>query len=260
MADMPEDDGSPLGFGPATSNDVTEETRSSYSWREIPPSQVVVFVDMLGFSTLSENNEVEEQIYEELQRPGAVEFLTASLEDSNQLSQRFVRFHLLIADVVREVRLQEDGTSITFSDCAFFATGRLHSGIEYAVGVMQRALHEHIPVRIGIAYGQFLVVRIKADFGFTNQDHVVQFLGSGVSRANAAERCGPKGLRILLHPSVLPLFTDKYHQPLYGSRLYFQPIPLTDNEQANRVGVTSEVNCYWHPRHDTPRRTPKTDN
>ena len=39
--------------------------------------KVVAFVDMLGFSALTEQHRVEPEVMEELQRPGAVEFLTA---------------------------------------------------------------------------------------------------------------------------------------------------------------------------------------
>lgn len=215
--------------------------------------RVVVFVDMLGFSKLTEEHPLQPNIFEELQRPGAVEFLRASLEgmEANSLTERFIRFHLLIGQVAREVRLVEDGSSITFSDCAFFATDNLHYAIEYAWKVMYHTMEQRIPVRIGIGYGEFLVVRIKADFGLTNEDHVVQFLGSGVARAYAAEHCGIKGQRVLIHPSVERLFEHEGHQPMYRSKTRWQfPMPLPDGELTNSAGVTKEINYLWHSKHD----------
>src|SRR3954471_1688012 len=70
--------------------------------------KVVAFVDMLGFSALTEAHRIDPEQMEELQRPAAVEFLTASLEDCDLLTQRFIRFHLLIEEAVKNARLPED--------------------------------------------------------------------------------------------------------------------------------------------------------
>ena len=214
--------------------------------------KVVAFVDMLGFSTLTEEFRVEPQLFEEMQRPANIEFLTASLEGANPLAERFIRFHMIVDEAVRSTRLTEDGSSITFSDCAFYAADKLHSVVDYAVEVMHRSLEQRIPVRIGIGCGEFLVVRIRSDFGMTNQDHVVQFLGSGVSRAHAAEKCGIKGLRILLHPSVALLYTEKWYSDhgVSTPREYYNRMPLPANEIHNRANIDHEINYLWHPTHD----------
>lgn len=236
----------------ATSADLEHAQRLFDAFGNHKYDKVVAFVDMLGFSSLTEAHRVEPEVLEELQRPGAIEFLTASLEGSNTLSERFIRFHLLIDEAVRHARLTEDASSITFSDCAFYAADKLHSVVDYAVDVMHRSLKERIPVRIGIACGEFLVVRIKADFGMANQDHVVQFLGSGVSRAHATEHSGIKGMRILLHPSVIPLYTEHWYRDHLGpvARKYYRRIPLPAGERDNRANVEYEINYIWHPRHD----------
>jgi hypothetical protein len=223
--------------------------------------KVVAFVDMLGFSALTEAHRIDPEQMEELQRPAAVEFLTASLEDCDLLTQRFIRFHLLIEEAVKNARLPEDGTSITFSDCAFYAADKLHTVVDYAVHVMHLALEERIPVRIGIGCGDFYVLRIKADFSMVNQDHVVQFLGSGVSRAHAAEQSGLKGMRIFLHPSVDILYTEQWYEdhlgPVPGK--YRHRMSLPDSELVNRCGATHEINylgreerdeAYWRAVHE----------
>jgi hypothetical protein len=215
--------------------------------------KVVAFVDMLGFSALTEAHRLDPEQLEEMQRPSAVEFLTAALEDSDLLTQRFVRFHVLIEEAVRSARLPADGTSITFSDCAFYAAEFLHSVVSYAVHVMHLALEQRIPVRIGIGCGEFYVLRIKADFSMINQDHVVQFLGSGVSRAHAAEQCGLKGTRIFLHPSVHMLYTeDCYRRDHLGpvDSKYERRLQLPESELQNRSGVTHEINFLGREERD----------
>lgn len=249
---MPDDEPFDLSTDAATSADLEHAEQLFETFGNHKYDKVVAFVDMLGFSSLTEEYRVEPEVLEELQRPGAIEFLTASLDGSNPLSARFIRFHLIIEEAVRNARLPEDGSSITFSDCAFYAADKLHSVIDYAVDVMHRCLKERIPVRIGIACGEFLVVRIRADFGMANQDHVVQFLGSGVSRAHATEHSGIKGMRILLHPSVMPLYTEHWYRDHLGPvpRKYHDRIPLPTVERGNRANVEHEINYIWHPRHD----------
>ena len=214
--------------------------------------KVVAFVDMLGFSALTQAYRLDPEHLEEMQRPSAVEFLTASLEDSDLLTQRFVRFHLLIEEAVRNVRLPADGTSITFSDCAFYAADYLHSVVGYAVDVMHMALEQRIPVRIGIGCGEFYVLRIKADFAMLNQDHVVQFLGSGVSRAHAAEQCGLKGTRIFMHPSVGILYTERWYQDHVGpgQTKYKCRLGLPEHDLPNRSRVTHEINFLGREERD----------
>jgi hypothetical protein len=84
-------------------------------------------------------------LFEDLQRPANIDFLTASLEGASPLSKRFIRFHLIIAEAVRNARLTEDGSSITFSDCAFYAADKLHSLVGSATFVMHRSLEQRIP-------------------------------------------------------------------------------------------------------------------
>jgi class 3 adenylate cyclase len=219
---------------------------------------IVVFVDLLGFTALLEKYELEPEVFEELQRPGNVEFLRASLEtmEATPLSERFIRFHLLLADAVRITRLVHDCSVITFSDSAFLATANLSAAIDFACSLMHHALADRVPLRFGIAAGGFLVVRAKADFGMTMGDHAMQFLGSGVSRAYLAESCGVKGMRILLHPSTYALLDAPEHQPMVKSpHGYRLPIPVGDSEATNRASVDREVNYLWHPRHDETIRS-----
>lgn len=88
-------------------------------------------------------------------------------------------------------------------------------------------------MRAGIAYGTFAAVRFRSDVTLDGSDHAAHFLGTGVVRAHAAETCGIKGIRILLHPSAAALLADPQHNaPLpekrrvHYAKLLGQPFPL----------------------------------
>jgi len=70
-----------------TSVELAHAQRLSEAFGEHKYDKVVAFVDMLGFSSMTEEYRVEPEVLEELQRPGAIEFLTASLEGANPLSE-----------------------------------------------------------------------------------------------------------------------------------------------------------------------------
>jgi hypothetical protein len=74
----------------------------------------------------------------------------------------------------------------------------------------------------------------------------------GVRLAHAAEHCGIKGLRILVHPSVIPLYTEHWYRDHLGTvpSKYNDRIPLSAAECSNRAKVDHEINYIWHPRHD----------
>ena len=58
---------------------------------------------------------------------------------------------------------------------------------------------------MGMASGSFAALRFRSDISTDNGDHAAQFLGTAVVRAYQAERCGLKGLRVFVHPSIGPL-------------------------------------------------------
>ena len=73
-------------------------------------------------------------------------------------------------------------------------------------------------------------------------DHSAHFLGTGVVRAHAAESCGIKGLRILLHPSALAARDNQDHRTSDDQKIGY--VACSPEESANAEGVQFEVD-YW---------------
>ena len=138
-------------------------------------------------------------------------------------------------------------TAITFSDSAFVATTHAYEAVNIAINLLHALLPQNIPVRMGIAYGSFAALRFRSDITLDSGDHAAQFLGTAIVRAHAAETCGIKGLRILLHPSVMPLLDDIHHNPLpTEEQLHpLRHLECPERERLNKVGVLHEID-YWH--------------
>jgi len=109
--------------------------------------------------------------------------------------------------------MQHPLTAITFSDSVFVATSHLFEAATFAVNLARSMLSQKIPIRLGIAFGSFAALRFRSEVSGDGGDHAAQFLGTAVVRAYQAEKCGIKGMRILLHPSVESLLADSTHSP-----------------------------------------------
>ena len=60
---------------------------------------IVLFADLLGFASLTEESEASEEDFEVHDRPETDEFLTASLEGSSRLVDTYVRFQVAIQNL-----------------------------------------------------------------------------------------------------------------------------------------------------------------
>jgi hypothetical protein len=135
-------------------------------------------------------------------------------------------------------------TAITFSDSAFIATTHLFEAVNVAVHLIQSLLPQRVPVRIGIAHGSFETIRFRSDVCVDGGDHAAHFLGTGVVRAHSTEKCGIKGIRLLLHPSAVSLLNDSVHNPLLREKDKIQYLECSTEERKNTAGVGYEIN-YW---------------
>jgi hypothetical protein len=137
-------------------------------------------------------------------------------------------------------------TAITFSDSVFIATNYFFEATTLAVNIEHSMLSRRIPVRIGVAFGSFAALRFRSDVSPEGGDHAAQFLGSAVVRAYQAEKCGIKGMRILLHPSVEPLLADTAHNPdpVLNKQARPRPLECATTEQSNAIRVSYELD-YW---------------
>ncbi|MHB2027143.1 MAG: hypothetical protein ACYCPQ_11020 [Elusimicrobiota bacterium] len=214
--------------------------------RTYPPAKsedkAVLFVDMLGFASLTESHPLDvdrlrthERLFSFVER-----YLGAP---KNPLADKFHLFHNGLKNAISMANMHHPLTAISFSDSAFIATTHLHQTVSIAADFMRCMIGCSVPIRAGIGYGSFAALRFKSDITSDGGDHSVQFLGTAVVRATIAEKCGIKGFRILLHPSAASLLVDPTHNPPAVQN----PIHVLDcapGELVNKASVQQEIS-YW---------------
>lgn len=205
--------------------------------------RVVLFVDMLGFASLTERHPIELNQIKGSDRPVENIAMILSGEKENPLTQAFTKFHRALKAAIDLAQIHHPLTAITFSDSAYVATSCLFQAVRIASYFSQTLLSQCVPVRTGIAHGTFSAVRFRSDITLEGGDHAAHFLGTGVVRAHTAETCGIKGVRILLHPSAERLLADSKHNPSEPERLV-PYVVCAPEESKNPVGVRYEID-YW---------------
>jgi hypothetical protein len=75
--------------------------------------------------------------------------------------------------------------------------------------LMRDFILNRVPVRMGIGKGTFYPFKFSTDITDSTVVTRSLFMGTAVVRANRAERCGGKGMRIFVHPSVEAEFVSK---------------------------------------------------
>jgi hypothetical protein len=151
-----------------------------------------------------------------------------------------MHFNMAIDDAIEFALLQDvEVKAITFSDSAFIATERVYEAIDIAQNIWARLMKEHIPVRCGVAYGSFLVMRFRSDVSLRAETHAAQFAGKAVVWAHAAcELSGLKGFRIFIHPSAAEVVGDP---DVGGSEFKMFKTLLRLGEDERSEHVASEV-------------------
>ena len=173
-------------------------------------SKAVVFVDLLGFASLTEQHDIQLERIKIADRPLSADNLNMILTGGeNQLTRAFTIFHRSLKNVIDLAQMEHPLTAVTFSDSAFVATEQLYHAASIAVNLVQYLLPQRVPVRVGIAYGSFSALRFRSDVTVEGGDHAAYFLGTGVVRSYATESCGIKGLRILVHPSAMQHLNER---------------------------------------------------
>ena len=174
--------------------------------------KVVLFVDLLGFASLTENHSLQLDFIKDSDKSLANIAMVISGQE-NPLTRTFTAFHRALKAAINLAQMDHPVTAITFSDSAYVATSCLFEAVNIASYLVQTLVSQHVPMRAGIAYGTFSAVKFRSDVTLDGADHAAHFLGTGVVRAHAAETCGIKGIRILLHPSAAALLADPKHNP-----------------------------------------------
>ena len=212
-------------------------------------NKVILFADILGFAALTEANPIDLDLFKAGDRllSPSLNFETILSISHNRLTHTFSGFHSSLSAVLNLANMRYPLTSIIFSDSAFIATTRTYEAVNIAIDLIHALLPQKIPVRMGIAYGTFAALRFKSDITSDGGEHAAQFLGTAIVRAHAAETCGIKGLRILLHPSVMPLLDGIQHKPESTESIShpLRYLECSEKERNNKIGVHYEID-YWH--------------
>jgi hypothetical protein len=212
-------------------------------------NKVVLFADILGFAALTESYPIDTNLIEAHDRlfSPSLTLDTILKLSRNRLTHTFSGFHSSLRTVLSFASMCHPLTAITFSDSVFIATTHAYEAVNIAINLLHALLPQKIPMRMGIAYGTFAALRFRSDITADSGDHAAQFLGTAIVRAHAAETCGIKGLRILLHPSVMPLLDDIHHNPVpTEERLHpLRHLECSERERLNKAGVLHEID-YWH--------------
>jgi hypothetical protein len=148
-----------------------------------------LFVDLLGFSNLTLKWPIVEEHFRLLDRPNKENFLSVRLNaaGNDRLIETYMHFNLALDHAIEYALLQDvEVSAIAFSDSAFIATDRIYDAICIAEDIWNLLIKERIPVRCGIAYGSFLVLRFRSDSSLRAKTHAAQFVGKGVVWAHAA--------------------------------------------------------------------------
>lgn len=208
--------------------------------------RVVLFVDILGFASLTEDHPLQLDFIKGSNRPLANIAMILSGKE-NPLTRVFTHFHRALKSSIDLAQINHPLTAIAFSDSAYVATTHLFQAVDMAAYLVQTLLSQRIPVRAGIAYGSFEALRFRSDVTPEGGDHAAHFLGTGVVRSHATETCGIKGVRILLHPSAAALLENPAHNPPLSENDRIQYVECSREESKNALGVLYEID-YWRFR------------
>jgi hypothetical protein len=162
--------------------------------RERPEPRCVLFVDVLGFSALTEEHpdDIEWDF-------GSAEISAATSPTSRQIGG-FQHALNTLAEAVGDA--SSPSHVMAFSDCAFLVYNNPLQAALSATRLMQYFFRVHVPVRMGLAHGTWHVHRFSFDVVDSKTITRAVFYGSAVVRAHNGERHGGKGCRIFVHPSI----------------------------------------------------------
>lgn len=86
---------------------------------EVTDNKVVMFLDLLGFSSLTEKYAVEPDLIKAFERPLSWNINTILASRNNLLTRSFTSFHHSLKAAIDLAKMRHPLTAITFSDSAF---------------------------------------------------------------------------------------------------------------------------------------------
>lgn len=162
--------------------------------RERAEPRCVLFVDMLGFSALTEEHP------DDIEWNFDSEEISAATSPTDKLIGGFQHALNTLAEAVGDA--SSPSHVMAFSDCAFLVYNNPLQAALSATRLMQYFFRVQVPVRMGLAYGTWHVQRFSFDVVDSKTVTRAVFYGSAVVRAHNTERHGGKGCRIFVHPSI----------------------------------------------------------
>ena len=204
----------------------------------------VLFVDILGFASL-----VEEDEQLDLRRAAGMSGTRASLrgEARTPLRIRFEKFHRVLEQTLTEAKPWRP-PAIVFSDSAFVSVEFLDMMLDLARSLMRSLILEDVPVRMGVGFGGFFAQRFSTETRGPKTHHISEFFGTAVVHAHQAESCGVSGMRILIHPSV-----DQWIQRQEAEAMPVRKVPKFSTVSLTTTpkhGVLREVDYLRHTDED----------
>ena len=97
------------------------------------PDRAVVFVDMLGFTALTEANTLDLRTLRALDRLHSATLTDILAGAENPLTNAFRHFHFRLSSTIELAEMKHPLTAITFSDSAFVATTHLFEGSTHSI-------------------------------------------------------------------------------------------------------------------------------
>ncbi len=173
------------------------------SMRDDPPTsdrpedapRTLIFVDLLGFAELTRRNPT--RILE-----WGPDHKGWTHSRTTELQTRVQRFQQLLDRILSEQNALGELSGEIFSDCAYVDAGTTARAAMVAVDLMQAAIRVEVPVRMGLGRGTFYAFKHSVETSGVQVISKALFAGTAVINSHDAERCGAKGCRILVHPSV----------------------------------------------------------
>lgn len=94
--------------------------------------RVVLFVDLLGFASLTESHPIELNRIQGSDRPSESIAMILSGQKENPLTQAFTNFHRALKSAIDIAQICHPLTAIAFSDSAYIATNHLYEAVNFA--------------------------------------------------------------------------------------------------------------------------------
>src|SRR5688572_18466977 len=103
--------------------------------RDPAPKKIVLFADMLGFASLTEQYPLEPDSFRDAMTssPEELDELIYRYGELNPLAHNFFKFHQIVESCLRDANCSEPHEAIVFSDSMFVAGNWLYSVLDLSV-------------------------------------------------------------------------------------------------------------------------------